>query len=208
MVEPPRSIQRRSSTEPASKNISHRGWTDPAASSGQSRRGSKEQAASPSVSRRGSNEPTTPVSFRRGSGEPSSHRRSFRRGSAEPSSPQVLRRGSKDPNRDQRMVRGGSVEPASPKTFRPGSRDSSVGSSVGILRRGWTQPASSQPLSKVSKEVSSPRRGPALFKVSSSSHVQPADGRIFNSSVSSSNQVGVLRICRLLLFRRNYLSPK
>jgi len=187
LVEPPStgSTQRRGSTEPAVKNISHRGSTDLATSSGQSRRGSKEQAASPSVSRRGSNEPTTPVSFRRGSGEPSSHRRSFRRGSAEPSSPQVARRGSKDP----RMVRGGSVEPASPKTFRPASRDSSVGSSVGILRRGWiVQPVSSQPLSKVSKEVSCSRRGPALFKGSSSSHAQPADGRMFNSSLSSSNQ--------------------
>ena len=207
MVEPPStgSTQRRGSTEPAVKNISHRGSTDLATSSGQSRRGSKEQAASPSVSRRGSNEPTTPVSFRRGSGEPSSHRRSFRRGSAEPSSPQVARRGSKDP----RMVRGGSVEPASPKTFRPASRDSSVGSSVGILRRGWiVQPVSSQPLSKVSKEVSCSRRGPALFKGSSSSPAQPADGRMFNSSLSSSNQVGVvLRICRCYFFRRNNLSP-
>ena len=193
MVEPSSlgSIQRRGSTEPAAKNIPRRGSTDPATPSGQSRRGSKEPPG-PAVSRRGSNEPTTPLSFRRGSGEPSTHRRSFRRGSAEPSSPQVVRRGSKDPSKDQRMLRGGSVEPASPNTFRPGSRDSSVGSSVGILRGGWTQPTSSQPLSKVSKEFSSARRGPAVFKGSSSSLV--AEGRILNSSLSSSNQVGVLRI--------------
>lgn len=45
---------------------------------------------------------------------------------------------------------------------------------------------SSQPLSKVGKEVSSSRRGPAVFKGSSSSLV--AEGRIFNSSMGSSNQ--------------------
>jgi len=181
LVDPPSlgSIHRRGSTEPEAKNVPRRGSTDFATPSAQSsRRGSKE-AASPSVSRRGcSKEPTTPVSLRQGSGEPSRIRRSFRRGSAEPSSPQVMRRGL---NNEQRMVRGGSVEPASPKTFRSGSRDSSTGSSFGILRRGSTQPTSSQPLSKVSKEVSSPRRGPAVFNASSSSSLA-AEGRIFNSN--------------------------
>lgn len=169
------SVQRRGSTEPAATTIPRRGSTDPATpSAAQSRRDSKE-TTSPSVLRRGSNEPTTPLSFRRGSAEPSSYRRSLRKGSAEPSSPQLVRRGSNNQkNREQRMLRGSSVEPPSPKTLRPGSRDSSVGSSFGSLRRG----SNIQPLSKVSKEV--PRRGPAVFKGSSSSLA--AEGRIFNSN--------------------------
>merc|ERR1719397_2247796 len=182
LVEPPSlgSIQRRGSTEPEAKIIPRRGSADPSTPSAQSRRGSKE-AASPAVSRRGSsNEPTTPVSLKRGSGEPSRLRRSFRRGSAEPSSPQVVRRGLNEPRREPRTVRGGSIEPASPKTFRSGSRDSSVGSSFGILRRGSTQPTSTQAISKVSKEVSSSRRGPAVFNASSSSLA--AEGRIFISN--------------------------